>query len=174
MKEISRIVQRRKEKADSLRQALDSQVTDQSPMSEEGSFSKLDPLKEEVKQLKRHFLFKTNQVVDNLDELQSMCITVTEKRNRVLAEVEKSHMSKQQKRAEKSSHKVFSVVSCGHAWNDELVFTVLAENEVWAKEIVRQWLDYNGREHHRIDKVLGLVSENVRAVVNVGAVLQDV
>jgi len=174
MKEISRIVQRRKEKADSLRQALGAQVTDESSMSEEGSFSELDSLKEEVKQLKRHFLFKTNQVAATLDELQSMCIAVAEKRNRVLAEMEKDHISKQQKRAEKSSHKVFSVLSCGHAWSDELVFTVLAENEVWAKEFVRQWLDYNGREHHRIDKVLCLVSQNVRAVVNVGAILQDV
>jgi hypothetical protein len=174
MKERSRRVQKRKEKADSLRQAFEVQETDESSMSEESFVSGLDPLKEGVKQLKRHFLLKTKQVVDTLDELQSMCNTVAEERNRVLAEMEKGLMPKQQKRAEGSGHKVFSVVTCGHAWNDELVFTVLAENDVWAKEFVRQWLDYNGREHHRIDKVLGLVSQNVRAIVNVGAVLQDV
>jgi len=167
-------VQRRKEKMDSLHQDLGVQMTDGSSFRESDPFSELDSLKEEIKQLKMHFLFKTKQVVDTLDKLQSMCNTVTEERNRVSAKKEKGLMPKQQKRAEGSCHKVFSVVTWGHAWNDGLVFTVLAENEVWAKEFVRQWLDSNGREHHRIDKVLGLLSQNVRAVVNVGAVLQDV
>jgi len=111
---------------DSLHQDLGVQMTDGSSFRESGPFSELDSLKEEIKQLKMHFLFKTKQVVDTLDKLQSMCNTVTEERNRVSAKKEKGLMPKQQKRAEGSCHKVFSVVTWGHAWNDgiEIVYSI--------------------------------------------------
>ena len=70
-----------------------------------------------------------------------------------------------------SSYNLFSIVAYGSSWMDELVFTVLAENDVWAAEIVRQWLNSNGRENYKIDKVRAIVSRDVRAIVNVGAKL---
>jgi hypothetical protein len=54
------------------------------------------------------------------------------------------------------------------------VFTVMAENNVWAEEMVRQWLNSNGRENYKIDKVMAVVSQDVRAIVNVGAKLSEV
>ena len=51
------------------------------------------------------------------------------------------------------------------------MFTVMAENDVWAEEMVHQWLHSNGRENHKIDRVMAVVSSDVRAIVNVGAKL---
>lgn len=73
-----------------------------------------------------------------------------------------------------SDFELFSIETWGSGWTDRLVFTVMAENDVWAEEIARQWLNSNGRENRRIDKVLALVSRDVRAVVNVGAKLLDI
>jgi hypothetical protein len=73
-----------------------------------------------------------------------------------------------------SSYKLFSVVTWGSSWRDGLVFTVMAENESWAEEMVRQWLVSNGKKNHKIDKVMALVSQDVRAIVNVGAILPDI
>ena len=62
----------------------------------------------------------------------------------------------------------------GTSRTDELVFTVMAENNVLAEEMVRQWLNSNERENYKIDKVRGIVSQDLRAIVNVGAKLLDV
>jgi hypothetical protein len=69
---------------------------------------------------------------------------------------------------------LFSVVTWGSSSTDGLVFTVMAESEVWAEELVRQWLNCNGRENHKIDKVMALVSRDVRGIITVGAKLLDV
>ena len=74
-------------------------------------------------------------------------------------------------RVKEPSRKMFSIAAYGSSWTDELVFTVLAENDVWAEDIVRQWLNSNGKENYKIDKVQAIVSRNVRAIVNVGAKL---
>ena len=71
------------------------------------------------------------------------------------------------------NHKLFSIVTYSSGW-DGLVFTVIAENDIWAKELVYQWLEANGRKNHKIDKVTALVSQDVRGIVNIGAKLLDV
>jgi hypothetical protein len=40
--------------------------------------------------------------------------------------------------------------------------------------LVHQWLNCNGRENHKIDKVMALVSRDVRGIITVGAKLLDV
>lgn len=50
----------------------------------------------------------------------------------------------------------------------------MTENDAWAKEVDSQWLNFNRGEHHGIDKVLTLGSKDVRAIVNVGAILSNV
>lgn len=149
-------------------------VTDRSSVGKKSSVSELDLLKKKEKQIKKEFLFQTRQLVDTLCGLQFKFDTITEKKNQVLARMEQDLAPKQQKRAEESSHRVFSVMTGGRSWKDGLLFTVLAENDVWAKKLVRQWLDSNGREYHRIEKVLGVVSQEVTAIVNVGTVLPNV
>jgi hypothetical protein len=87
--------------------------------------------------------------------------------------ISKRDSLKREERMRESSHKIFSVATWGSSWRDGFVFTVMAENEVWAEEMVRQWLVFNGKKNHRIDKVMALVSQDVRAIVNVGAILSD-
>jgi hypothetical protein len=54
-----------------------------------------------------------------------------------------------------------------------MVFTVMAENHVWAEYIVRQWLDSNDREMDKIDKGYAILSRDVRAIVSLGSKLLD-
>ena len=68
----------------------------------------------------------------------------------------------------------FLIETRGPRWDDGLVFTVIAEDHVWAKEMVRQWLDSNGRQYDNIDKIHVLVSQDIRAIVSVGAKLLEV
>ena len=70
--------------------------------------------------------------------------------------------------------KVFLIETQGPRWDDGLVFTVIAEDHVWAKEMVHQWLDSNCRQYDKIDKIHVLVSQDVRAIVSVGAKLLEV
>ena len=132
--------------------------------------SELDSLEKEEQRL----LVQRKHLLDTLDELQSKFEVVSDKKRHLLAEMERNIVSKQQNTVSESSYKLFSIITWGSSWTDGLVFTVLAENDVWAKEVVRQWLNSNGRENHRIDKVMALVSRDVRAIVNVGAQLLDV
>ena len=87
--------------------------------------------------------------------------------------IDKELSFKQQNNEKEVDHKLFSVVTHGSGW-DCLVFTVIAENDVWAKDLVCQWLEANGRKNHKIDKITALVSRDVRGIVNVGATLLDV
>ncbi len=137
----------------------------------EGKFlSELDSLKKEEQKL----LFEKKRLLDVLDQLQLESDIITDKKSRLLMNMEKNILAKLENSESKSGHMLFSVVTWGSSWNDGLVFTVMAESEVWAKELVRQWLDSNGRKDHKIDKVLALVSRDVRGIVNVGAKLLDV
>lgn len=145
-------------------------TTSHSHAIEENSLSELDSLKKEIQKL----LVEKKQLLDTLDQLQLKSSIIADKKCRFLAEIEKNIVSERQNRKGNSRHMVFSIVTWGSSWTDGLVFTVVAESEVWAEELVRQWLHSNGRGNHRIDKVMGLVSQDVRAIVNVGAILLDV
>ncbi len=145
-------------------------MTDEECAYEEISICELESLKE----IERQFLTEKKQLLDTLDQLQSKFNFAYDKRSRLLTKLEKNLASKQKKSTHESNHNLFSIITWGPSWMDGLVFTVMAENDVWAKELVRQWLNSNGRENHRIDKVLGLASQDVRAIVNVGAVLLDI
>ena len=161
------------ENADSFRDRYIVQVTDKDCANEENYTSKIASLKEEEKQLKKQLLIETRQLLNNLDQLKYKLDIVAHEKSRLLAEMEKNFVSEKQKSMNESSHKLFSIVTRGPAWTDGLIFTVMAENDFWAKEIVRQWLNSNGKEYHMIDKVLALGSRDVRAIVNVGATLSQ-
>jgi len=134
------------------------------------ALSKLDSLKKEEQKL----LVEKKQLLDTLDQLQLKSDDIAEKKSRLLTKMEQNILSKLENSESKSSHMLFSVVTWGSSWTDGLVFTVMAESEVWAEELVRQWLESNGRKNHKIDKVMALVSRDVRGIINVGAKLLDV
>jgi len=155
---------------DSIGDTLIISVADDICANKKKPFHELASLEKEEKKL----LAEKKQLLETLDQLQSKFDILFDKRSRLFVEMERNLASKPQKSVSESSHKLFSIITWGPSWNDGLVFTVIAENDVWAKEVVRQWLISNGRETHRIDKVLALVSQDVRAIVNVGALLLDV
>ena len=141
-----------------------------SKVIDEDFVSELDSLKEE----ERKFLVEKKQLVNALNQLQLESNNIADKKERLLAEIEKNILPKLENCEKKARHMLFSVVTWGSSWTDGLVFTVMAESEVWAEELVRQWLNCNGRENHKIDKVMALVSRDVRGIINVGAKLLDV
>jgi hypothetical protein len=138
--------------------------------NEEDSVSLLERLEKAEQQL----LVGKRQIIDTLVKWESMFDSIADKKRQLLECVEKGHLSRQQNSEGESSHKLFSIVTWGSSSMDGLVFTVMAENDAWAEELVRQWLNSNGRENHRIDKVMALVSRDVRGILNVGAKLLDV
>ncbi len=74
---------------------------------------------------------------------------------------------------EKSAHRLFVIETSGPKFNDGMVFTVMAENHVWAEYLVRQWLDSNDREIDKIDKGYAILSRDVRAIVSLGSKILD-
>jgi hypothetical protein len=104
-------------------------TTRHSYVIEENSLSELDSLKKEEQKL----LVVLYQLLDTLDQLQSKFDSITDRKSRLLASMEKNLLSKQQNSEGESSHMLFSVVTWGPSWMDGLVFTVMAENEVWAE-----------------------------------------
>ena len=165
------------DKEKSLQEAFEIPTIDVTCTNKENSISIL----EELEEIEQQLLIEKRQIIGTLVKWQSMFDSVADKRSRIIEVMEKNRSSKQQnsekpkqqKHESELIYKLFSVVTWGPSW-DELVFTVMAENDVWAEELVRQWLNSNGRENHRIDKVMALVSRDVRAIVNVGAKLLDV
>ena len=161
----------------SLQEAFEIPTIDVTCMNKENAISMLDELEEIEKQL----LVEKRQIIGTLVKWQSMFDSITDKRSRIMKIMERNHSSKQQNDEEPkkqnsetdSGYKLFSVVTWGPSW-DGLVFTVMAENDAWAEELVRQWLNSNGRENHKIDKIMALVSRDLRAIVNIGAKLLDV
>ena len=137
---------------------------------DEDFVSELDSIKEEERKL----LVEKKQLLYALDQLCLECDNIAYKKRRVLAEMERSILSKLESCYGRSGYMLFSVVTWGSSSTDGLVFTVMAESEVWAEELVHQWLNCNGRENHKIDKVMALISRDVRGIINVGAILLDV
>jgi hypothetical protein len=123
---------------------------------------------------KKKLLLTLEQLLHMHEQLEHVNAILDEKKSIVLAKMENNNSFKQVKSDRGLNHEIFLIVTWGPSKLDGLVFTVMAESEVWAKELVRQWLNSNGRENHRIDKVQSLVSRDVRAIVNVGKKLLDV
>jgi len=128
---------------------------------------------EDLKNKEEVILVELRRQSEILGQLQLRISEVTEQRRRLMMEVG-DQLSSEQNCKINSNFRLFSVETWGSAWTDGLVFTVMAENEVWAKHIVREWLNSNGRKNHRIDKIQALISNDLRAVVNVGTKLLDV
>ena len=122
---------------------------------------------------KEGLLIELKRQTEILDQLQLKISRIIDQRRRMVVELEDGVSSTQERNCD-SNFKLFSVETWGSAWTDGLVFTVMADNEVWAKHVVRVWLKANGREDHRIDKIRALVSNDLRAVINVGSKLLDV
>jgi hypothetical protein len=136
--------------------------------NKEDSVSMLEPLERIEEQL----LIEKRQIIDTLVKWQHIFDRVTDKKSRLLTFKEKK-LSLEQQKSEGKANYLFSVVTHGSSSWDVLKFTVLAENDIWAKELVRQWLNSNGRENHKIDKVMAVISQDIRAIVNVGAKIFD-
>jgi len=161
----------------SLQEAFEIPTIDVTCTNKENAISMLDELEEIEKQL----LVEKRQIIGTLVKWQSMFDSITDKKSRIMKIMEQNRSSRQQNDEEPkqqnsendSGYKLFSVVTWGQSW-DGLVFTVMAENDAWAEELVRQWLNSNGRENHKIDKIMALVSRDLRAIVNIGAKLLDV
>ena len=158
------------ENGNSLFEAFEIPALDVACANEEDSISLLERLEKAEQQL----LDGKRQIINTLVKWESMFDSIADKKRQLLACAEKERSSRQQNSEEEPSHKFFSIVTWGSSWMDGLVFTVMAENDAWAEELVRQWLNSNGRENHRIDKVMALVSRDVRGILNVGAKLLDV
>jgi hypothetical protein len=135
----------------------------------EDAFLALEKLKGE----ERDLLIEVERAMTILNKKQLKLLRIIEDRSHLTMEMEEK-ISANADIAGTSAFKLFSIETWGSAWADGLIFTVMAENDIWAEESVRQWLKSNGRENHRIDKVRALVSKSVRGVVSVGAKLLDV
>ena len=167
-----------------VQETLEIPTIDATCKDEDNSVSLL----EELKEIEQQLLVEKRQIIGTLVKWQTMFDGVTDNKRRLMSVVEEKRLSKRESgikaeeqdgdgSAQPSSEgesrcMLFSVVSWGPSW-DGLVFTVMAENDAWAEELVREWLDSNGRENHKIDKVMALVSQNARGIVNVGAKLLD-
>lgn len=81
--------------------------------------------------------------------------------------------SPQSEKSKKSVLGLYVIETSGPSFDDGMVFTVMAENHVWAEYIVRQWLDSNDREMDKIDKGYAILSRDVRAIVSLGSKLLD-
>jgi hypothetical protein len=138
-------------------------------VSRESSQVSLDALKEQDSLL----LAAEKQFLGNLVDVQVQLGRFAEERGHLLATIEKNLASSHGKNHKEAALRLFLIESSGSKFTDGLVFTVMAEDRVWAEDMVRQWLDSNGRETDKIDKVQAIVSHNVRAIVGLGSKLLD-
>jgi len=138
-------------------------------VSKGSSHVSLEGLKEQDTLL----LAAEKQFLGSLTDVQVQLGRFAEERGRLLAALAKSSASSQDNDHKESSLRLFLIESSGSKFTDGLVFTVMAEDRVWAEDMVRQWLDSNGRETDKIDKVQAIVSRNVRAIVGLGSKLLD-
>ncbi len=135
----------------------------------ETSHESLEGLKEQENLL----LSAEQQFLGSQGEFQVQFSRFADERGRFLAAMEKDFSSLQDKGQEEMVLKLFLIESSGSKFTDGLVFTVMAEDHVWAENMVRQWLDSNGRETDKIDKVQAVVSRDVRAIIGLGSKLLD-
>jgi len=128
---------------------------------------------EELKEREKQLLIQKKQLLDSLDQVQLQQDCVADKKGRLLMALEKNLQISQVESRKESILKLFAIETSGSKFTDGMVFTVMAEDHVWAEDMVRQWLDSNERETDKIDKIQAIMSRNVRAIVNVGSKLLD-
>jgi len=104
-----------------------------------------------------------------MDEVRLQNDGATEEKRRLIAAIEKKYLSPKSKGDVKSDHKLFLLETSGPKYTDTMVFTVMAENHVWAEHMVLQWLNSNGRELDKIDKGYEIISRDVRAIISIGS-----
>lgn len=167
MKKSRRLQNDKEDSVDSLLGAPVIDATDEKYVGAENSLSALDVLKEEERQL----LTEKKQLMETLDQVQLKCDTIADKKSRLVAEMEKDLLSKQRKSENDSTLTLFQIETSGSSFNDGLVFTVLAEDHVWAEGLVREWLQCYGKDTDKIDKIRAVMSRDVRAIINVGTKL---
>jgi hypothetical protein len=123
----------------------------------------------ELKKQEEQLLNEEKKLLNSLDDLRLQRDRVAEERNRLIADAEKRFISLQSQDLKSSTHKLFVIETSGSKFTDGMVFTVLAEDHVWAEYMVRQWLDSNDRELDKIDKGHEIMSHDVRAIISLGA-----
>jgi len=142
-------------------------VTSEEHEAEENSLSALEAIKEEERQLEA----EKKQLIETLKQVQLKSDAVADKKNHLIEEMEKTVSLKQQKNENEAALTLFQIETSGSSFNDSLVFTVMAEDHVWAEGLVREWLQCYGKDTDKIDKIRAVVSSDVRAIINVGTKL---
>jgi chromosome segregation ATPase len=123
----------------------------------------------ELKKQEEQLLDEEKKLLNSLDDLRVQRDRVAEERNRLIANAEKRFLSSQGQNLKGPNHRLFVIETSGSKFTDGMVFTVLAEDHVWAEYMVRQWLDSNDRELDKIDKGHEIMSHDVRAIISLGA-----
>jgi len=134
---------------------------------EENSLSALEAIKEE----ERHLEAEKKQLIETLKQVQLKSTAIADKKNHLIEEMKKTLSLKQRKNENESALTLFQIETGGSSFNDGLVFTVMAEDNVWAEGLVREWLQCYGKDTDKIDKIRAVVSSDVRAIINVGTKL---
>jgi len=134
---------------------------------EENSLSALEAIKDEERQLEA----EKKQLIETLRQVQISSDVLADKKNILIEKMEKTLSLKQQKNENKSALTLFQIETAGSSFNDGLVFSVMAEDNVWAEGLVREWLQCYGKDTDKIDKIRAVVSSDVRAIINVGTKL---
>ena len=137
---------------------------------EDGSIEELFLALEDLKKKETALNIELELQRKKFEQLKLKISTIIEQGGPLIMEAG-SKLSSEKEGAPGSRFRLFTIETWGSAWNSGLVFTVMAENEVWARQIVREWLDSNGKGDHKIDKIQGLVSNDLRGIVNIGAKL---
>jgi len=166
-KKSSKIQDEKQDNPASLQAVPLIDVTIEEYEDEENSLSALEAIKEEERQLEA----EKKQLIETLKQLQLKSTAIADKKNHLIEEMKKTLSLKQRKNENESALTLFQIETGGSSFNDGLVFTVMAEDNVWAEGLVREWLQCYGKDTDKIDKIRAVVSSDVRAIINVGTKL---
>ncbi len=167
LKKSRKVQDENEDKANSLQAVPLIDATAEKFVDEENSLSALEAIKEEERQLAA----EKRQLIETFEQLQLKSDAIADKKRYLLEEMEKNISFKQQKNKKESILQLFQIETGGSSFNDGLVFTVMAEDNVWAEGLVREWLQCYGKETDKVDKIRAVVSRDVRAIINVGTKL---
>jgi hypothetical protein len=167
LKKSRKVQDENEDKANSLQAVPVIDATGEKFVAEETSLSVLEAIKEEERQLAA----EKRQLTETLEQLQLKSDAIADRKSHLLEEMEKNVSFKQQKNDKEPVLQLFQIETGGSSFNDGLVFTVTAEDNVWAEGLVREWLQCYGKETDKVDKIRAVVSRDVRAIINVGTKL---
>jgi len=166
-KKSPKIQDEKQDNPDSLQVVPVIDATIEEYEDEENSLSALKAIKAEESQLEA----EKKLLIETLKQVQLKSDAIAGKKNHLMEEMEKNLSHKQQKNENESALTLFQIETGGSSFNDGLVFTVMAEDNVWAEGLVREWLQCYGKDTDKIDKIRAVVSSDVRAIINVGTKL---